>query len=168
MRWLNEYHRGYNRIVLVILCLAVIMMVLYVLLSNEYKTEKFMEHHDRSMFKDDTHWEKEHAIAMRVQQLYRANQKLESPTSGFLLGVFLLEKAKAMPEAVYFNDKHLETVVELAVLKENTYSIRAAAARGRVIRHSLIALAACVGVFVVAHGCFDIGVWIARGFRKTE
>lgn len=70
MIWLNKYHRGFNRLWLVFTCFPFFIFLLYVLLSEDYKANRYVEY-DRRVA---NFWDKrrsEDIIAAWVQEQWR-------------------------------------------------------------------------------------------------
>ena len=162
MRWLNKYHRGFNRILLVLTGLPVLIMLLYILLSDEHKAKEYVS----------SDWGRgpllssgEDTIAARVQERWRAVQ--DKPFARPLTDSWFV-MVKEMPESKQFSDKELKAIIDDTIESAKTYPARVSEKRRQAIKEFFIMLAVCAGVFAVAHGWFCIAVWVIRGFRDFE
>ena len=85
MIWLNKYHRGFNRLWLVFTCFPFFIFLLYVLLSEDYKANRYVEYDRRvtnywsSSRNSDRSWNRgeeksEDIIAAWVQEQWRKDK----------------------------------------------------------------------------------------------
>ena len=72
MRWLNKYHRGFNRLWLVLSCFPFFILLLEFLLSGDYKANRYVDDRRVALL-----WDKrrsEDIIAARVQEQWRKGE----------------------------------------------------------------------------------------------
>ena len=167
MRWSHKYHKGFNRLWLVITCCPLVIMVFYILLSNRYKVP--YHETDERYIRINPDWESDKKIGEWAQKEY---QKRRNPDIRYgrdeALYSELLAEAKSMPESLHLIKEHLEGIIDLAVLRAGLRRYDVAEARQRAMNHFAVVLSICVAVYVLGHVAFFIGVWIAKGFRHTK
>ena len=75
MTWLNKYHRGFNRLWLVFTCFPFFIFLLYVLLSEDYKANRYVQYDRRvTNFWDTSKEKSEDIIAAWVQEQWRKDK----------------------------------------------------------------------------------------------
>ena len=167
MRWSHKYHKGFNRLLLVITCCPLVIMVFYILLSNRYKVPYHVT--DERLIRLNPDWESDKKIGEWAQKEY---QKRRNPDIGYgrdeALYSELLAEAKSLPESLYLTKEHLEGIIDLAVLRARLRRYKVPEARQRAMKHFAVVLSICVAVYGLGHVAFFIGVWIAKGFRHTK
>ena len=75
MRWSHKYHKGFNRLLLVITCCPLVIMVFYILLSNRYK----VPYHgtDERYIRLNPDWESDKKIGEWAQKEYQKRRNLD-------------------------------------------------------------------------------------------
>lgn len=165
--WLNRYHRGFNRVVLVFTVLPVVIALLYVLLSHDYRARSYRPH-------PDTSWSdrsKDERIGVWAQERWRKYDSDDSNKSSFSDVLFpstLLQEVNSLPEARHFTDEHLRAIIDRAITYAKSYPARVSEARWRGVKHFFVTAGVCAGLYVLAHLWFCILVWVIRGFRDTN
>lgn len=167
MRWLNKHHRGFNRLMLVFTLVPVLVVLLYLLLSDDYRARTYY------LLPGGSHFtiRQEKIIASWAQERWRKYDSDDSNKSPFSDAMFpgtLLQEVNSLPEARSFTDEHLQVIIERAITFAETYAARAAEARRRAVTHFLITVGVCAGFYVLAHLWFCILVWVIRGFRDAN
>ncbi len=165
MRWSNKYHKGFNRLWFAITGGSVVIALLYILLSDSYKAEKYIKYPSHI---DAPHFDKEKKIAAWAQQEWRERYDPDSGYYSTIIHMQLTSEVESLPESAYFTARELRAMIELAILKEQSYPERASAARLKAITHFVIALVICVGVYGLGNALFFLGVWVARGSQYPK
>ena len=195
MIWLNKYHRGFNRLWLVFTCFPFFIFLLYLLLSEDYKANRYVQYHRRvanfgdlrdkrisediiaawvqEQWRKDKPWKGEITTEQKVvedldeiKELWELwDRDLSTPEDRFKRRI--VRSVRSMKEAKSFTDKELTTIIDLAVEAEKTYPLRARKARWRAAGHLLVGFIVFIAIFGFGHGVFCLIVWIVRGFRET-
>ena len=137
-------------------------MLLYILLSNDYKV-KYVKYSTTHL-----NWYETNEIGERVRQLWHERYNPDNPYSEVLLKADILVDVKSMTEAKSFSDTTLQYMINRVIEAEKTYPLRVSEARWRAMRHFIVTLAVCIGVFGFGHGVFCLVVWIIRGFQDFQ
>ena len=171
IRWLNNYHRGFNRLWLVLSCLVTFAFVGLNALIDEYQVSNPSKEvryfpvpvTDEEMIKD------------RARELWLegVRNKGKALIDDFFDGKqpsTIYGYVKAMPETKSFTYTELSKLINEAIEAEknhqdwiNTYPQRVWKARGRFVRDLL---GSFIVTFAFGHGVFLVVYWIIKGFRK--
>ena len=183
MLWLNRYHRGFNRLWLVISCLLTFAFVSIIWLSGEYKVDVYENVRDYWRFRrlayENLGDSDEGKIKERVQRRWREwfvndkrKNKAESLINESSVKARIFTDVRSMTKAKSFTEKQLHVVIDKAIkyekerqAAEQTYPKRLWKARGRFVRDLL---GSFIVVFGFGHGVFCIIVWIIRGFQNLQ
>lgn len=185
MRWINKYHRGGNRLWLVLSCLLAFAFVSLLWISGVYQVYLYDYMEDYQCVKP-YHFPysidpNEETIKRRVQKRWRewgVNDKsrkrlpktrIEADTSYQKTRIRILNDIRSMAEVKFFTDRELNTVVKNAIEYEKEYQAALKAfplkrwmTRGRIVRDLL---GAFIVTFAIGHGVFFVVWWIVQGFR---
>lgn len=173
IRWLNNYHRGFNRLWLLLSIIGVFATVGVYALAGGY-TAKYPEP-GGIYWGNFHHWlqrERNHervalarkAIINRVVDLVYAagDDGLDKEK--------ILEDVRSMREAKVFTTYSLKKRIDEGISKvqemqknEKIYQKRKWKARGRFVRDLL---GSFIVTFAFGHGVFLVVYWIIKGFRK--
>ena len=192
MRWLNKYHRGFNRLWLVFSCLPFFICLLTFLLSGDYKPNRYVKsgrrltnvwgsnpHSNRSSWTSEEK-KSEDIIAAWVQEQWRKDKpwKGEITTEGRLKRRIegeittedrfkrsIVRSVRLMKAAKSFTDTELTSIIDLAVKAEKTYPSRVRQARSRGLKLVRVGFIVSISIYSFGHGLFCLIVWIIRGFR---
>ena len=190
MRWLNKYHRGFNRLWLVFSCLPFFICLLTFLLSGDYNPNRYVKYGRLTDYwgsnpnsnRRYTSEEKksEDIIAAWVQEQWRKDKpwKGEITTEGRLKRRIegeittedrfkrsIVRSVRLMKAAKSFTDTELTSIIDLAVKAEKTYPSRVRQARSRGLKLLLVGFIVSISIYGFGHGLFCLIVWIIRGFR---
>ena len=173
MRWLNKYHKGFNRLWLVFSIVGVFAFVGFNWLketynvSFEYPSEKWVKPLNIKGAPDFDEW----MLSMRSTNLWHKwfiNEK-KSPADETVVRARILKDVQSMKEARSFTKIQLNAVVDNAITykkqeqaAKSAYSRNKRRAQTRRIGHLL---GAFIMTFAIGHGVFYLIIWIIRGFR---
>ena len=173
IRWINNYHRGFNRLWLV---LAVIGAFAFVVLNawiGKYRVDK--PGGRIRVFPVGVSIEKASPIASRVSKQWREwyakdKQRSKSSAMEFLVKLSIFKEVQSMKEAKHFSKDTLEKIIDEEIKREKAYQeqvrkypSRVWRARGRFARDLL---GTFIVTFAFGHGVFLVVYWIIKGFRK--
>ena len=172
IRWINNYHRGFNRLWLVLSCLVAFAFVGFKWLSglSGYSVRK--PEWGWIVYPVGTNLEKISPIRTRMREQWRewyVNNQLSSelPSVAELLTKSrILKDVESMKEAKYFSKNALEEIIDQVIKREKayqeqvkTYPQRVWKARGRFVRDLL---GTFIVTFAFGHGVFVVVYWITK------
>lgn len=183
IRWVNNYHSGFNRLWLVLSCLVTFAFVGFNALMDEYKVSKpesvrywLRYGTGEEMIKQrvlERWWEwhvKEEGNPQKDKKPGLSQSDIKQIVLRSNVKARILTDVQSMKEAKYFKKDELEKLIDKVIKKEQKYQDwvkaypqRVWKARGRFVRDLL---GAFIMTFAFGHSVFLVVYWIIKGFRK--
>lgn len=173
IRWLNNYHRGFNRLWLLLSIIGVFATVGVYALAGGY-TAKYPEP-GGIYWGNFHHWlqrerNHEHVALARKAIINRVVDLVYAAGDDGLDKKKILEDVRSMREAKVFTTYSLKKRIDEGISKvqemqknEKIYQKRKWKAGGRFVRDLL---GSFIVTFAFGHGVFLVVYWIIKGFRK--
>lgn len=172
IQWINNYHRGFNRLWLVLSIIGGFAIVGVHALAGRYTAR-----HPAldGIYWGNSHWlererNHEHVALARRAIINRVVDLVYAAGDDGLEKEKILEDVRLMREAKVFTTDSLKKQIDEGISKvqrmqkdDKIYQKRKWKARGRFVRDLL---GAFIVTFAFGHGVFLVVYWIIKGFRK--